>query len=297
MMVQILRPHCGGKDETMKLCMNEMTFGRNGTLLTHIEDCRRHGISQLEIRKGDLMRCLRAGHTLAEIRAALDENGVTSASFNSIDNFTFNDARGAQLLKENAELLLSTCRQLGCSQMEVIASFNTPTGSKSEIFDETVRGLTLLSDLAARYGVRLALEFMATKGSSVQTLSECLDIVRAVGRDNVGILLDTWHFYAMGSTFESLEQTKGREIFMLHVSDCPAHAPGEAQRTESLLPGDGVIDLKRLLQTLDNIGYDGVVSAEIFAPEITALPPEKMLPLVRERMERMLHAAGITYAV
>ena len=279
----------------MKLCMNEMTFGRSGTLFTHIEDCRRYGISHLEIRKGDLLRCLRAGHTLAEVRAALDENGVTPASFNSIDNFTFNNARGAQLLRENAELLLSTCRTLGCTQMEVIASFNVPTVSKSEIFDETVRALTTLSDLAARYGVRLALEFMATQGSSVQTLAECLDIVRAVGRDNVGILLDTWHFYAMGSTFESLAQTKGNEIFMLHVSDCPAHAPGEAQRIESLLPGDGVIELPRLLQMLSTIGYDGAASAEIFSPEITALPPQEMLPLVRERMERMLRAAGTAY--
>lgn len=281
----------------MKFCMNEMTFGRNGTLLTHIEDCRRNGISCLEIRKGDLLRCLRAGHTLAEIRAALDENGITPASFNSIDNFTFNDVRGRQLLREDAELLLSTCRALGCAQMEVIASFNVPTASKSEIFDETVRGLTVLSDLAARYDVRLALEFMATQGSSVQTLSECLNIVRAVGRDNIGILLDTWHFYAMGSTFESLAQTQGDEIFMLHVSDCPAHVPGEAQRIESLLPGDGVIDLKRLLQTLGTIGYDGVVSAEIFSPEVVSLPTQKMLPLVRERMERMLRAAGMAYTV
>lgn len=277
----------------MQLCMNEMTLGRNGTLLSHIEDCRKYGFSCMEVSKGNLFRCLRSGHSTQEIRAAFEKNGVTPACMNAVANITFNDQRGEALLKETAELLFAACRDIGCGQSEIIASFGVGTKNEEEIKEETVRSLQQLSAIAERYGVRLALEYMGLPDSSVQTFDQCLGIIRAAERENVGILLDSWHHYAMGSPTENILKAGGSEIFMVHISDCPQRAPGEALRKESYLPGDGVIALTDMLRILKEIGYSGFVSAEILSPDILNLPVEESFPLVRNRMEKMLRAAGI----
>ena len=66
--------------------------------------------------------------------------------------------------------------------------------SYAKYINNTVTPLALLrlSDAAADDGVRLALEFMAVPGSSVQTFAQCAEILEAVDRANVGMLLDTW---------------------------------------------------------------------------------------------------------
>ena len=76
----------------------------------------------------------------------------------------------------------------------------------------------------------------------------CAEILEAVDRANVGMLLDTWHFCAGGSQPEELSALRGDRLFMVHVSDCPARAPFTAQRAESYWPGEGDAPLEELLR-------------------------------------------------
>ena len=161
--------------------------------------------------------------------------------------------------------------------MEVIGSFKVPAEDPEEIEAETADAMAQLADLAKPFGVRLALEYMGVPASSVKTFSQALSIVRKAGRENAGLLVDTWHHYAGGGTVEELKLAGGKEIFMVHVSDCPERKPFSAVRTECFLPGDGVIPIKEMLQSLGETGYEGPVSAEVMAPEIRHLAPTEYI--------------------
>ena len=207
----------------MELCFNEMTVMKNGTLPEDIALCAQAGFSAVELRKGTLLRYLRGGGTLEALRQTLEEQHVRAASLNALESVSFQTKAGGRMLRELSDWCFAACRVLGCGCMEVIASFHVPEGtSAAAICRETADSLLRLSDAAADYGVRLALEFMAVPGSSVQTFAQCTEILDTVDRANVGMLLDTWHFCVGGSRPEELSALRGDRIFMVHVSDCPA---------------------------------------------------------------------------
>lgn len=274
--------------EAMELCFNEMTVTKNGSLPGDVALCAREGFAALELRKGTLLKYLRGGGTLEELRRMLDTHGVRAASLNALESVTFQTRAGGRMLRELSDWCFSACRVLGCDCMEVIASFQAPTESVDEIRRETVESLRRLSDASADYGVRLALEFMAMPGSSVRTFAQCMDILEEVDRDNVGMLLDTWHFYAGGSQPEELARASGERIFMLHVSDCPARAPFAAQRAESYWPGEGDAPLEEILRRVQAIGYDGPCSIEVMDSVVQALPAGEAVHLAAQSMRRLL---------
>ena len=251
----------------MELCFNEMTVMKNGTLPEDIALCAQAGFSAVELRKGTLLRYLRGGGTLEALRQTLEEQHVRAASLNALESISFQTKAGGRMLRELSDWCFAACRVLGCGCMEVIASFHVPEGiSAAAICRETADSLLRLSDAAADYGVRLALEFMAMPGSSVQTFAQCAEILEAVDRANVGMLLDTWHFCAGGS----------------------ARAPFTAQRAESYWPGEGDAPLEELLRNVRAIGYDGPCSVEVMDPNVLALPAEEAIRRAAETMKLLL---------
>ena len=266
-----------------------MTVMTNGALPEDIALCAQAGFSAVELRKGTLLRYLRGGGTLEALRQTLEEQHVRAASLNALESISFQTKAGGRMLRELSEWCFAACRVLGCDCMEVIASFHVPEGtSAAAICRETADSLLRLSDAAADYGVRLALEFMAVPGSPVRTFAQCAEILEAVDRANVGMLLDTWHFCAGGSRPEELSALRGDRLFMVHVSDCPARAPFTAQRAESYWPGEGDAPLEELLRNVRAIGYDGPCSVEVMDPNVLALPAGDAIRRAAETMKPLL---------
>ena len=117
---------------------------------------------------------------------------------------------------------------------------------------------------------------------------QCAEILEAVDRANVGMLLDTWHFCAGGSQPEELSALRGDRLFMVHVSDCPARAPFTAQRAESYWPGEGDAPLEELLRSVRETGYDGPCSVEVMDPNVLALPAGDAIRRAAETMKPLL---------
>jgi sugar phosphate isomerase/epimerase len=85
------------------------------------------------------------------------------------------------------------------------------------------------------------------------------------GHPRAGLLLDVYHVYKGGSSFESLRFLNGAMMHVLHINDYPA-APPREQITDAarVFPGDGVAPLPDVLRTLRDIGYRGYLSLEVF---------------------------------
>ena len=141
--------------------------------------------------------------------------------------------------------------------------------------------------------VRLALEYMGVPKNSVRTFDHALEIVKRTGRDNVGLLPDTWHHFAGGSRPEDFLKAEPDQIFTVHVSDAPNKAPLTLRRAECIWPGDGAVPITAMLQNLQKIGYDDVVSVEVFDPDIQRMPAESCIPLAYKKTVEALRAAGV----
>jgi 2-keto-myo-inositol isomerase len=193
---------------------------------------------------------------------------VQPVSINSIEFITFRSANDYALIKARCQELCARADALGCDKIVVVPSPTPERGTSwEEIKAESVRVLHDLADIAAPFGVQLAYEFLGFGWCSVRTLAQCWDIVQAVNRPDVGLVIDTCHFYAGGSELASIEAVDPEKLLIFHINDVEERPKETIEDAHRLLPGEGVIPLGDILSRLHQIGFDGLCSIELFRPE------------------------------
>ena len=145
-------------------------------------------------------------------------------------------------------------------------------------------------------GIRLGLEFVGPRTSRMRnrfaficTQHEAMELVGAIGTGNVGLLMDSWHWYTSHGTVDELLQLSNQDIVHVHVNDAPPDVPVDEQRdNRRCLPTTtGVIDLKGFINALVKIGYDGPVECEPFDRELRAMPDDAKLQKTIESLNRL----------
>lgn len=246
------------------------------------------GFKALEIWAAKLDDYL-ATHRLDELRALFQKHDLLPASINSIEFITFRPPQEYVQIRSRCEQLCAWAQALGCDKIVVVPS-PAPAGgaSRRQIGQESVRVLRELGTLAQGYGVKLAFEFLGFGWCSVRTLAQCWEIVHETGRDNVGLVIDTCHFYAGGSSLRSIGRVAAEKIFIFHINDVEDRPKDTIEDAHRLLPGEGVIPLDSILQSLKQTGFDGLCSIELFRPAYWERPPAELAAAARAATIRVL---------
>jgi sugar phosphate isomerase/epimerase len=133
--------------------------------------------------------------------------------------------------------------------------------------------LVSVANLAAKYGVRIALEFIA-RSRLIGSLPTALQVIRQAAQPNVGLCLDTFHLYAGVSKLEDLDELRPGEVEHVHFHDVPRAVPRELLvDADRIPPGMGVIPLTKVVDALKRIGYAGALSVELFDPVVQKSDP------------------------
>jgi len=250
-----------------------MLLGFNGattmkaTLPEDIAAAGEAGFKALEIWAAKMDNYL-SSHGLDDLNVLFTQHRVQSASINSIEFITSRSPDDYALIKARCHELCARADALGCNRIVVVPSPTPKRGASwQEIKAESVRVLHDLADIATPFGVNLAFEFLGFGWCSVRTLAQCWEIVRAVNRPNVGLVIDTCHFYAGGSELSSIEAVDPGKLLIFHINDVEARPLETIEDAHRLLPGEGVIPLDDILSRLRQIGFDGLCSIELFRPE------------------------------
>jgi 2-keto-myo-inositol isomerase len=142
-----------------------------------------------------------------------------------------------------------------------------------------------VAELAARYKVRIALEFIA-RSALIGSLLSALMVMREARQDNVGLCLDTFHFYAGISKLEDLNELRPGEVEHVHFHDVPGSIPRELLRDpDRIPPGQGAIPLERVTAALHRIGYSGNLSTELFGIKYQKGDPRSIARLCFQALE------------
>ncbi|UCC61781.1 MAG: sugar phosphate isomerase/epimerase [Anaerolineae bacterium] len=215
------------------------------------------------------------------LKALFDEADLQPASINSIEFITFRPPEEYKAIKARCRELCELAQILDCDKIVVVPS-PTPKGATWDaIRAESVRVLQELSDIAHPHGVRLAFEFLGFPWCSVRTLAQCWEIVKETQRANVGLVIDTCHFYAGGSELSSIRQVEPQKVFIFHINDVEDRPPETIEDAHRLLPGEGVVPLDDILIRLKHIGFNGLCSIELFRPEYWERDPAELAAAAR----------------
>ena len=275
-----------------------MELGLNGAttltadLATDIAVAGKAGFDFVEIWAAKLIGYLDTGG-LPALRRDLKRAGVRPATLNSVERIIFNDPAGHIRMLEEFQRLCRVAESIGCETVLVVPSPRRKGVSGAAIERESVRILRELSRIAAPHGVRLAYEFLGFADCTVNTLAQCATIVEKVARPNVGLVLDTFHFFAGGSTLASIRQVDPRRIFIVHINDVERVPRRRMHDALRLYPGKGILPLNGILQNLRAIGYTGGFSVEIFRPQYWKQAPLRVAREARATSLAVLRRAGL----
>jgi sugar phosphate isomerase/epimerase len=164
--------------------------------------------------------------------------------------------------------VLDLAAALGCTSVSAIEPYGVPVAVAT-----AAEALAGVCDRAADRGLVVHLEAMPFSG--IPDLATALSIVQLAGRDNAGLVLDTWHLFRSGGD-ASLIASLPVDRLSVQLCDAPA-VPGADPWTEALdrrlLPGDGDLDLVGVVEALRARGFTGVIGPEVISAELRALSP------------------------
>jgi len=279
----------------MKLSINGATT-MTADVETDIRSAAAAGFELVELRSNKLYDYLER-RSVEDLKTLLNETGVSVLSINTLEHVTWRSNEDFEDIKNECARLSEISQQIGCPYvLAVPGTFRQGPKSEDETTEEAVRVLNELAGIAEPFGVKIGFEFLGEAGNSVQTLDHGSKIVDRVGRESVGNVVDTYHFYAGGSSFEALERLDPKKLFILHINDAEDLPKEQLNDSKRLYPGLGILPVQQMKEILDRNGYDGPASIEIFRPEYWEQDPFEVSRKAKDAAERVFglgqYAAG-----
>lgn len=196
------------------------------------------------------------------------------------DDATFQD--GLKSLPKAAQAL----QRAGATRVGTYIMPNHAELTYSANFKQHADRLRQAATILGDCGQRLGLEYVgpktlwtAKRHPFIHTMAEMRELIAAIDRPNVGLVLDSWHWYTAGDTEADLLALTNADVVACDLNDAPAGIPVDQQidSKRELPAATGVIDLKTFLNALVTIGYDGPVRAEPFNAPLNAMRDDQAL--------------------
>jgi sugar phosphate isomerase/epimerase len=162
-------------------------------------------------------------------------------------------------------------------------------------FREHAERLRLCAQVLADHGQKLGLEYVSPrtlwrsqKHPFIHTMSEMKELLVAIGTDNLGIQLDSWHWFNAQETQQDILTLRGQDVITVDLNDAPTGLNLDQYRDNSreLPAATGVIPVKQFLDALLQIGYDGPIQAEPFNAALRALPLDQACAQASDAMKK-----------
>jgi sugar phosphate isomerase/epimerase len=251
-----------------------------GTLEGKLRAVRDAGFTQIMLSARDVV-----GHPDGEAAAvaAVRESGLRVTGFQVLRDFEGLSGHLHAYKVDVAKAMLGMCRDLGSELLLVCSSTLTHGSGHPKL---VVRDLRKLALLAVPLGVRIAYEALSW-GRHVSEYPQAWDLVERADRANLGLALDSFHALATGTALDGLEELDPGKVFLVQLADFmwqEIRSPEERINTARhfrVFPGEGVhgAEVAALVRGLDEMGYRGDYSFEVFNDDYVQLPP----PVVARR--------------
>jgi 2-keto-myo-inositol isomerase len=235
--------------------------GQKLSLVEEIEIAAAAGYQAIEPWINEIERYVEGGGSLPELKRRIADHGMTVEGAIGFAEWIVDDdarrAKGFEIARRDMELVA----QIGGKRMAAPAMGATDIEG-FDLFRIAERYHALL-ELGEQTGVAPILEVWGFS-KTLTRLSEATFVAQEARHAGATILADVYHLYKGGSPIQGLALLNPAVLPVLHMNDypdMPRDAIGDADR---VYPGDGVAPMKQIFALLHQIGFNGVLSVELF---------------------------------
>ena len=272
------------------LSLNTATVRKQGDLIAIFDACARLGIRGVNPWRHQV-----AAVGLAQAARAIRDLGLALSGYCRGGMMT-SDAARVQEARDDNRRAVDEASELGAPCLVLVVGglpqFSRPGSAPSKDIDtaraQVAERLAELLDYARSVAVPLAIEPMhpmyAADRACVNTLAHALDLCDALdpGRSGaLGVALDVYHTWWDPELAAQIVRAGRERLLAFHV--CDWLVPTADLLNDRGMPGDGVIDIRRIRGLVEAQGFDGFCEVEIFSERWWARPLDEVLATCIER--------------
>jgi sugar phosphate isomerase/epimerase len=255
-----------GAGKPFRFCLNTSTIrGQKVPLPETVDLAARAGYDALEPWVNEVDAYVRSGGSLKDLAQRIRDRGLTVEDIIGFPEWIVDDpARRARGLEE-AKRAMDLVRQLGGTRIAAPPVGATDVANlEPERMVERYRALCEIGD---QMDVTPQVEVWGFS-KTLHRLGDAARVAIEADHARACVLADVYHLYKGGSNFGGVKQLSGVAMQVFHLNDYPANLPAaEIRDAHRVYPGDGVAPLASLFRDLRRIGFQGVLSLELFNPE------------------------------
>lgn len=141
------------------------------------------------------------------------------------------------------EKVCELAKSIGAKHCYIKVAPSHPSLQYQENFENHRSRIAGIADKLGQVGTKIGLQFQAggTTGDNmrfIQQPDEMLALVKSIGHDNVGFILDTWNWQVAGGTLSEIKELDLSRVFEVRMADPPdGFAAATIDRSKRLEPG------------------------------------------------------------
>ena len=266
------------------LSLNTATVRKQGDFTAIVEACARHGIRAVSPWRDQVAAVGLEKAVRAVREAGLALSGYCRGGMFPADPAHLQEARDDnRRAVDEAAALGSPCLVLvvgGLPQYSRPGS--KPSKDLAAAHAMVEDGIGTLLEYARAANMPLAIEplhpMYAADRACVNTLSHALDLCDRLDperSDALGVALDVYHVWWDPRLYEDIRRTGRERMLAYHV--CDWLVPTRDLLLDRGMMGDGVIELRRIREAVEDVGFDGFVEVEIFSEAWWSRPMDEVL--------------------
>lgn len=239
---------------------------------------------------------LAAGFSLEEARSALA--GLPVLGLSNVRDIDRATTKGRAALLAECEETCRFAEAIGCSSIQLLTGPVDPSRGYrdrvaidlADLRRETTANLKRIGEIGRRFHVDFYLEALAW--TPLSALSDVLRVLEDAGQDNVGLAIDFWHLWSVGTDPRDVARIDGRMIRSVDVCDGIGPAgtlAGSDQRGRRVWPGAGAIPLQVWVDAVRATGFDGTWSYELYSSPHWQLDPWQTARELRQVLVDLLN--------
>jgi 2-keto-myo-inositol isomerase len=227
------------------------------------------GWDAVELRRLDFERAEAAGQSEAEVVDLVRRSGLPVSAVGV--------GRGWMLAvgperEPLLEVFRRSCFAAASLDCPIVMS---PVDPERGDVRQAATSVSQVGDIAAEYGVRLALEFNS-QAAQFNSLESVREVLALAAHPACGLLLDTYHLQRSGRGGRGFAELGPEEIAYVQYSDVPREGLRPGYALDRLPPGQGSIAFPEVFALLAEKGYAGAMSYEAPNPAAWARDPAQV---------------------
>ena len=228
-----------------------------------IDVCGKAGFDGIELWMSDIQAYLERGGSLTDLAAKLKDNRLMLDNIIGFSPWAVDDPNrretGLQQMQREMEITAALGGKYIAAPMQGVSRLD------SSLDDYAQRFLRVI-ETGKSLGVTPLLELWGS--GALSKLADAIHIMIATGHPDANLLLDFYHLYRGGNSFDSLNLINVARLPVFHINDYPADPPREQLRdSHRVYPGDGICPFDSIIPLLHKGGFQGAFSVELFNEE------------------------------